>query len=282
VLTTESSGPASMLTVYVVSDATGETADRMVRSALVQFESAAVRLVRRSRVLTREMIRSLVQEARWTNSVIVHTLVSNELRGVMYAEARAHGVDSLDLLGPLLERLVIHLQCSPQEEPGLFQQLSETRSRQIDAVHFAFRHDDGQRVEELHRAEVVLVGVSRTMKTPITLYLAYQRWFAANVPLIPELPLPKTLLALPAQRVFCLNMRPEQLLHLRVKRAAIEAIPLEPYASPEQIEKEIQYAEQLRAEHRWQPIDVTGKTVEEAAREIITLLAEQSPSEHNG
>jgi [pyruvate, water dikinase]-phosphate phosphotransferase / [pyruvate, water dikinase] kinase len=268
-----------MLTVYVVSDATGGTAERVVRSALVQFEGATVTLLRRPRVRTRERIRTLVQEARRGNALIVHTLVSNELRGVMYAETRAHGVDSLDLLGPLLERFTLHLQSGPQEEPGLFQQLSETKSREIEAVEFAFRHDDGQRVEDLQRAEVVLVGVSRTMKTPTTLYLAYRGWFAANVPLIPELPLPDVLTALPPDRVFCLNMRAEQLLHLRLKRAALEAIPVDPYASPDQIEKETQYAEQLRIKYGWHPINVTGKMVEEVAREILTLLAEQSPPE---
>src|SRR4030042_1651561 len=114
-----------MLTIYVVSDAPGETAARV---------------------------------------------------GVMLAEGRGVGVGVMDLMGPVLDRLATHLRLTPQEKPGLFQQLVEAQSRQIEAGEFAFRHDDGQNAEELDRAEVVLVGVSRTLKTPTMLYLAYRGW----------------------------------------------------------------------------------------------------------
>jgi len=264
-----------MLTVFIVSDATGATAERMAQSALVQFQDAAVRLVRRGHVDTPEQVRAVVDEAAGQDSLIVHTLVSDELRRLMLAQSHSHGVDSLDLLGPLLERLALHLRLTPQEKPGLFQQLAEAKSREIETVAFAFHHDDGQNIEELHRAEVVLVGVSRTMKTPTMLYLAYRGWFAANVPLVPELPLPMPLLALPAERVFCLCMQPEQLRERRHVRATIEAIPLEPYASFAQVSKEYQYAERLCARHGWRRIEVTGNSVEEVARKIITLLADR-------
>lgn len=112
-------------------------------------------------------VRAVVREAAGQDSLIIHTLVSNNLRHRMLAEARSHGVDAMDLMGPLLDRLVIHLQLRPREKPGLFKQLAEARSREIEAVAFAFRHDDGQHVEELARAEIVLTGASRTMKTPI-------------------------------------------------------------------------------------------------------------------
>jgi regulator of PEP synthase PpsR (kinase-PPPase family) len=163
-----------MLMIFVVSDATGETAERMVRSALVQFEGAPARVIRRGDVRTPEKLRAVVQEAAGHRSLILHTLVSNELRRLMLPECRSHGVDAMDLMGPMLERLATHLRLTPQEKPGLFKQLVEARSRQVEAVEFAFRHDDGQRADELGRAEVVLVGVSRTMKTPTTVYLGYQ------------------------------------------------------------------------------------------------------------
>jgi hypothetical protein len=264
-----------MLTIFVVSDATGDTAERMARSALVQFKDAAVQLVRRGHVDTPDAVRAVLCEAAGKDSLVVHTLVSDELRQLMLTESRLHGVDALDLLGALLERLAIHLHLTPQEKPGLFQQLAEARSREIEAVAFAFRHDDGQNVEELHHAEVVLVGVSRTMKTPTMLYLAYRGWFAANVPLIPELPLAKPLLDLPPERVFCLSLQPEQLRQRRHARATIEAIPLESYASLTQVSKENEYAERLCKQRGWRRIDVTGNSVEEVARTIITLLADQ-------
>jgi [pyruvate, water dikinase]-phosphate phosphotransferase / [pyruvate, water dikinase] kinase len=262
-----------MLTVFVVSDATGETAQRVVRSALVQFAEADVELVRRGQVRSAERIRTVVGEAAERGAIVLHTLVADELRRLMLAECRLKAVDSLDILGPVLDRLARHLQLAPQEKPGLFQQLVEARSREIEAVDFAFHHDDGQNTDDLERAEVVLVGISRTMKTPTMLYLAYRGWFAANVPLVPECAVPRALLSVPAERVFCLTMATERLIDLRRTRAIHEAIPLEPYTSPEAVRKEIAYAERMCLKHGWEWIEVTGKSVEEVAREIITLLS---------
>ncbi len=191
-----------MLDVYVVSDATGETAQRVVRSVLTQFQKAPVRLIRRNPVRTAEEVHAGVQEAAGCDSIIVHTLVSNELRRLMLDQARLQGVDSLDILGPLLDRFAMDLRLSPREKPGLFQQLTEARSREIEAVDFAFRHDDGHNVDDLGRAELVLVGVSRTMKTPTMPYLAYRGWFAANVPIFPEIAVPAALLAVPRSGSF--------------------------------------------------------------------------------
>jgi [pyruvate, water dikinase]-phosphate phosphotransferase / [pyruvate, water dikinase] kinase len=263
-----------MLTVFVVSDATGDTAQRMVGAALVQFKEAPVRLVRRAHVRTPRQVHAVVHEARGREAIIIHTMVSDELRHVMRAEARTHGVDTLDIMGPILERLTTHLKLAPQEKPGLFKDLTEAKTREIEAVSFAFRHDDGQNSQDLERAEVVLVGISRTMKTPTMLYMAYRGWFAANVPLVPGLSPPKSLLAMPADRVFCLVMTPEKLQQLRRVRAEEESIPLQSYASLEQIRSELAYVEKLCRKHHWQRIDTTGKSVEEAAREIIGWLEE--------
>jgi regulator of PEP synthase PpsR (kinase-PPPase family) len=186
---------------------------------------------------------------------------------------RLNGVEAMDVLGPVLERFAIRLKLTPLGKPGLSARLEKARQREIEAVDFAFRHDDGQRVEDLDRAEVVLVGVSRTKKTPTMLYLAYRGWFAANVPIVPDLPLPASLLALPAERVFCLTMAANRLRELRVSRARDSGIPVGLYASLEQIDKELFYAERLREKHGWQRIDVTEKSVEEASRDIIASLS---------
>ncbi len=265
-----------MLTVFVVSDATADTAERVAKAALVQFGDAPVRLVRRGQVRTPEQVRAVVQEAAGDDSIVLHTLVSNELRRLMLAESRLRGVDSLDAMGPVLERIATHLRLTPQEKPGLFKQLREAKSREIDAVAFAFRHDDGQNVEELDRAEAVLVGVSRTMKTPTMLYLAYRGWFAANVPIVLGVTLPAAVVSLPSERVFCLLMHASQLRELRRVRAGDEKIPAEPYTSLKYVRKELLHSRQLCLEHGWRSIDATGKSVEEVGREIITLLPKDS------
>jgi len=252
-----------MLTIFVLSDATGETAERVVRSALVQFEEAPARVIRRGQVRTATQLRAVVQEATGHDSIILHTLVSNELRRLMLGECRSQGVDAMDLMGPVLDRLATHLSLTPEEK---------ARSRQIEAVEFAFRHDDGQHPDELSRAEVVLVGISRTMKTPTTVYLGYQGWFAANVPIVPEIPLPPALLSLPSERIICLVMNPSRLLELRRVRVGYLGIPAEPYASLTNIQKELRHSQQVCVKHGWPQVDVTGKSVEEVAREIVVLL----------
>lgn len=267
-----------MLIIYVVSDATGETAERMVRSALVQFQDAPTRIVRRGGVRTGKQVQAVVMEAARQESLILHTLVSNRLRDLMLAQARSHDVDSMDLMGPVLERLALHLKITPQQKPGLFKQLVTAKSRQIEAVEFAFLHDDGQRAEELKQAEIVLTGVSRTMKTPVSLYLAYRGWFAANVPIILEVPPPPMLFKLPASRVFCLLSTPSRLLELRQARAEAFNIPEEPYASPPYIRREMLHARRLSRERKWRQIEVTGKSVEEVAAEIIALLPRKKRS----
>jgi [pyruvate, water dikinase]-phosphate phosphotransferase / [pyruvate, water dikinase] kinase len=262
-----------MPTIFIVSDGTGQTAERMVRAALIQFKEAQITLVRRDRILEAEQVRAVVAEAAGQGGIVMHTLVSDKLRALMLTESRQHGVDAMDLMGPLLERLAVHLHLTPQQKPGLFQQLAETRSREIEAVAFAFRHDDGQYADELERAEVVLVGASRTMKTPTMLYLAYHGWFAANVPLVLGLPVPASLRRVTSQRVFCMTLSPDRMLEWRRVRASMEAIPVETYASMEQVRKELAFCQQAAAVHRWPLIDVTGKSVEEVGREIITLLS---------
>ncbi len=260
-----------MLTIFVVSDATGETADRVARAALVQFPDAEVTIVRRGKVRTGSQLRAVVEEASTGESLIIHTLVSDELRATMLAEARRRGVDAMDVMGPLLDRLTHHLQTSPQEKPGLFRQLAEARSREIEAVEFAFRHDDGQHAEDLERAEVVLVGPSRTMKTPTTLFLAYRGWYVANVPLIAGQPVPPALTQLPPDRVFCLTMSPVRLVELRRARAAYLGILDGSYATLDSVKEELRACQLIQVQHGWRGIDVTGKSVEEVGREIMLL-----------
>lgn len=260
-----------MLTIFVVSDATGETAERVTRSALIQFGDAPVSIARRGGVRTPEQVRDVLAEAAGHDSLIIHTMVSNELRQKMLDEARLHGVDAMDLMGPVLDRLATHLHLTPQERPGLFSQLVEAQSRRIEAVEFAFRHDDGQRVDELDRAEIVLVGVSRTMKTPTMLYLAYLGWFAANVPIVPRILLPKPLLSLPPERVFGLSMSAGRLAELRRVRATYLGMADTAYASIEEIRAELLYSQHICVDRGWRGIDVTGKSVEEVAREVLVL-----------
>jgi regulator of PEP synthase PpsR (kinase-PPPase family) len=272
-------GEVAVLQLYAVSDATGHTAERVLRSALVQFDDAPVEIHRRGGIADAEAVASLVGEVARRGGIIVHTLVRHELRRCLLRECRRRAVDQLDLMGPLLDRLTTHLDLSPQERPGLFEHLTAIRAREIEAVEFAFRHDDGQRTDELERAEVVLVGVSRTMKTPVCLFLAYRGWFAANVPIVPGVPLPAALTDLPAERVLCLGMSATRLRELRRARADLLAVEMEEYTALAAVQRELALAHRLSTRHGWREIRTTGKSVEEVSREIILLL-EADPIDH--
>ena len=261
-----------MSVVYVVSDATGETGERVLRSALAQFASHECQIVRVGGVRDVEGVRRVVAEARERSALVLHTLVSDRVRGAMLAECRRQSVDAMDLMGPVLDRLTLVLDQEPQEVPGLFEQLREARMRAIEAVEFAFRHDDGQRVTELDRAEIVLVGVSRTMKTPISLYLAHRGWFVANVPIVPGLPTPPEIESTDPAHVFALTMRPARLVELRRARARHLHMTQGEYVELPAIRKEVREATEFFRRHRWHQVDVTAKSVEEASREILDLL----------
>jgi hypothetical protein len=268
---TPRSQPTS-LTIYAVSDATGETAESVVSAALVQFRNPRVAVQRRGKVRTIREVRAVVEQAAQRGeALIVYTLVSAELRRAMIAATRRHRVEAVDLLGPVLGRLMRRLREEPMRRPGVFKHLVRAHPREIEAVEFAVRHDDGRQPEGLDQAEIVLVGVSRTMKTPATLYLAYRGWLVANVPIHPDLPPPPALLGLPPERVCCLVMAPARLLEIRASRARAMKMPLEPYASLDHIRRELLHSEQLALERGWCQIDVTGKSVEEVAREVVLL-----------
>jgi [pyruvate, water dikinase]-phosphate phosphotransferase / [pyruvate, water dikinase] kinase len=271
---------ASIRSIFIVSDATGGTALRVVRSALVQFEEARVTIIERGLVNNPERIRAIVEEASRVKALILHTLVSSDLRGLMLRQSRLLGVDAMDLMGPVLDRLSVFLQQAPKEEPGLYNHMTEGKTREIEAVDFAFHHDDGQGADDLNRAEVVLVGVSRSMKTPTMLYLAYHGWFAANVPLILEIPPPQQLLNLPKQKVFCLVSDENHLLTMRNSRARAYNLPPSPYTSPEYIRTELAYARMVCRDNNWRIIETAGKSIEEITREIIEFLPRNGDSSH--
>ena len=263
--------------IFAVSDGSGSTAERVVQAALTQFKGASVMIERRSEVRTEEAVRRVVKEAAEADGCVVHTLVLDTLREHMVRAGRIHNVETIDLMGPLLARLSQQLAVSPAEKPGLFRQLNKAYFRRIESMEFAFHHDDGRRAHELDRAELVLVGVSRTFKTPLSIYLAFKGWFVANVPIISERPLPPAVLELAPGKVFGLRIDPERLTELRRARQERWGTALGPYADPEFVRREAAYAERVfRAHPGWYTVDVTDKPIEEIASEILAFTERES------
>lgn len=273
---TDISQEAPEYRVFVVSDGSGATAERVVRAALTQFKEASVAIELRSEVRSEQRVREVVREAARGEGCIVHTLVLDKLREEMLRAGRLCNVETIDLMGPLLARLSQQLSISPAEKPGLFRQLNREYFRRIETMEFAFHHDDGRRAYELDKAEIVLVGVSRTFKTPLSIYLAFKGWFVANVPVIWKKDLPPTLLTLPPEHVFGLKIDPDRLAELRQAREERWGKALGSYADPDFVHRETAYAADIFDEHPgWRTVNVTDRPIEEIASEILALTGDR-------
>ncbi|MCI0518880.1 MAG: kinase/pyrophosphorylase [Chloroflexi bacterium] len=263
--------------IYAISDATGKTAEGVIRAAITQFDDSALEIVRQGSVLTAQQVHQVVSDAAKNNGFIVHTIVSEKMRRVMYNAAREANVAAIDLMGPMLARLSEYLSARPRAEPGLFKGFDSSYIQRIEAIDFTVRHDDGQKISDLGLAEIVLVGVSRTSKTPLSIYLGYRGWKVANVPLVLGIDPPKILFELPRRRVVGLIIRPERLMELRQARVDYLGTGAHGYADLEYIRQEMDFAYRVYDQRRdWPLVDVTSKPIEETAAEVISLLGHSS------
>lgn len=264
---------------FVVSDGTGRTAERALNAALTQFADVHIDVVRVQNVRTREEVMNVVKQAAVSNAFIIHTLVTDELRGEILRIGREYNVETIDLMGTLLGRLSELFSVSPAEKPGLFSQLNRVYFQRIESMEFAINHDDGLRVGELRDAEIVLLGVSRTFKTPISVYLAYRGWFVGNVPIVQNVDIPPIVKELPPHNVFCLDTNPARLAELRRTRRAYLRGFVGEYADPAFVRREVQWARELFSrQSKWRVIDVTNKSIEEISSEIILLKGRDGES----
>ncbi len=261
-----------MAKIFIVSDGTGRTATQALNAAITQFPDHQLETVIHNEVRSKQQIEDAVKDAAEVGAFIVHTLVSNDLRDFMITTGRTLNVETIDLMGPLLARLSEKLMYSPAEKPGIFSEINREYFKRIDAMQFAFQHDDGLRPEELHKAEIVLLGVSRTFKTPLSIYFAFKGWMVANVPIVLNLEPPKEIFELPTDRVFCLTayaLNLSTLRHVRLEHLGLSAAD---YASLKHVERELNYAKFVFSKQpKWPIITVTNKPIEEIANEIIAI-----------
>ncbi len=264
--------------IFIVSDATGHTAEMVVRAALAQFRGADAPVQIEAQVRHLEDVRRAVKDAAKAGGLIVHTLVSPDMRAHILTEGRARQVPTIDLLGPLLLRLEDLLALQPLATPGLFRDEDAEYRRRFDVMDFTVRHDDGQDPHGMLHADLVLVGVSRTSKTPLSMFLALRGLRVANVPIVQGLPLPDELARIAPEKVVGLTIKPERLLELRRSRIlAMETPPKFPYADARQIWAELEHARSLCARAGWPLVDVTDKSIEEVASEVLVLTGREQP-----
>ncbi len=265
--------------VYIVSDGTGKTAEMALKAALTQFPGIQIEFIKRPWIKSHDQIKNVVLEASVDIGFIVHTLVSDNMRDFMVRISRKHNVETIDIMGPLLSRLSILSSISPSEKPGLFNLMNEDYFRRVETMNFAFKHDDGLRTQDLDKAEIILVGVSRTFKTPLSIYLAFKHWLVANIPIILNVDPPQVLFTLNPENVFFLNSTANRLSQLRRYRHEKLGEATGNYSTFEYVKNELAFAYKIFcANPGWSQISVTNKSIEEIATEIIALKR-TNPSE---
>jgi regulator of PEP synthase PpsR (kinase-PPPase family) len=258
--------------VFVVSDGTGETAADTVRAAMLQFHTRW-RMRTFPDVRSAAQARNVVEAAARANALVVFTVVNREAAQVLRDHGASLGVPCVDLLGPLISNIAEHLKVEPRLEPGLLHGFSDAYFRRIEAVEFAVRHDDGANLHTLHGADIVLTGVSRTSKTPLSMYLAHRGYKTGNVPLVPGVAPPPQLLELNPRKVFGLIHDVEGLSAMRRARArALGGTPVQKYADTQSIARELEDSKRLFRARGWRVIDISGRAVEENASRILELL----------
>lgn len=270
---------SALAEVFVVSDGTGETAANAVRAVMLQFANPW-RLRIFGGVRHESEVRRVISEAEAARALIVFSLVDKRVATALISEAAAHGIGTVDLLGPLISQVAQRLHAEPRDEPGLLHGFSDDYFDRVEAVEFAVRHDDGANLHTLHEADIVLTGVSRTSKTPLTMYLAQRGYRTGNVPLVPGIDAPQRLLEVEPKKVFGLMIDAGTLLTIRQARLqAIGAAAYSPsYADPDEIVSELRRARRLIRTHGWSSIDITGRAVEENASRIIEMFQSDPPA----
>jgi [pyruvate, water dikinase]-phosphate phosphotransferase / [pyruvate, water dikinase] kinase len=271
------------LTIFVISDGTGETADQMIKAALVQYLREGLRIVRYKNIRTESQVASIFEEAHTVRAVVTYTVVSDDLRHFIHKLSEQSGVPSVDLLGPLLETLNQLLKKDPHSSPGLFHQVNESYFKRIEAIEFTVKHDDGRYSDGLEMADMILVGLSRTSKTPLSIYLSYKGWKVANVPVVKGIPLPEKLFQTDQRKIIGLVIDPETLVRIRRERLLkMGEDPTGEYASIAYVVEEIDYCKDLfRKNRRWPVFDVTGKALEETATEVEKFLRSAIPEKYS-
>lgn len=259
--------------IYVVSDSVGETAELVTKAAISQFEHADVSLKRFPYVEDKEHIDEVVSLAKHDGGMIAFTLVKPDISEYLMEVSAKEGVSSCDLIGPLMKQIQLLSGETPLCEPGLVRKLDEDYFKKVEAIEFAVKYDDGRDPRGILKADIVLVGVSRTSKTPLSQYLAHKRYKVANVPIVPEVDPPEELFLVPKEKCFGLRISPDKLNQIRRERLISLGLNDKAiYANIERIKEEIEFFDGLVEKIGCPVIDVTNKAVEETANVILNMV----------
>lgn len=258
--------------VYVVSDSLGDTAESVAKATVSQFDEN-IDIIRVPFIRHTEQIQRVIDEAAERGAVVCHTLVSAELRADFERIAEAKHVKYVDILGPMLNMVGTVSTTRPRMKPGIIHKLDEEYFKKVEAIEFAVKYDDGKNPAGFEKADVVLIGVSRTSKTPLSMYMAHKKFKVANLPLVPEVQLPEEIFHVPPYRIVGLIIDPYKLNTIRSERMkALGFSGTANYMDIDRIEDELSYAKEVMRQLHCPVIDVSNKAIEETATRIMSIV----------
>lgn len=255
--------------VYIISDATGQSALHILRAAIVQFKHARTTMMLFHDIDTKVGLKKILDQARSDKALIAFTFVRKQMRDYASAYCLKHDIYHLDILGPLINNLAAYLRLEPLETPTLLRKVDERYFQRIDAIEYTLEHDDGRDAARLKEADIVIVGLSRTSKTPTSFFLAQEGYKVANVPIVPGIPLPEELFEIDQHKIACLTIDPEVLQ--KIRRVRQKQFGLKPsYSDFRNVFTEVEYVWDLIKRHKgWKVVDTTNKSIEETAFELL-------------
>jgi regulator of PEP synthase PpsR (kinase-PPPase family) len=263
-------------TIFIISDGTGETASGTIRAALVQYAAQDVNIVKCKNVRTENQLGPLMDQAIETKGLIVYTVVSQLLRKKIQELALEKNILAVDLLGPLLTGLDAFFgKTLVAPQAGILRSVDDKYYKRIEAIEYTVKHDDGKTVGALQEADIVLIGISRTSKTPLSIFLSHKGLKVANIPLVLNQPLPEETFKVDQRKIVGLMIDTDTLM--RIRRRRLEKFGQDPgseYASKDHVFREIEYAQSIfKQNRRWPVFNVTDRALEETAAEIVKIVA---------
>ena len=264
------------LIIYVISDSVGETAQQVTKAALSQFSIDNEYEIRRFPYVADEnFLIEILESGKNEGAIIVYTLVSENLLNIAKEFCEKEDLNHLDLMTPLLKQIANKTGKEPKREPGIIRKLDESYFKRVEAIEFAVKYDDGKDPRGILKSDIVVLGISRTSKTPLSMYLANKNIKVANVPLVPEIPIPDEVFKIDPKKIIGLTNNPEKLNSIRQER--LKALGLSSdasYANVERILQELDYAEKIMKKVGCPVINVSNKAIEETAGIIIDIMKE--------
>ena len=264
------------LIIYVISDSVGETAQQVTKAALSQFSIENEYEIRRFPYVADEnFLIEILESGKNEGAIIVYTLVSENLLNIAKEFCEKEDLNHLDLMTPLLKQIANKTGKEPKREPGIIRKLDESYFKRVEAIEFAVKYDDGKDPRGILKSDIVVLGISRTSKTPLSMYLANKNIKVANVPLVPEIPIPDEVFKIDPKKIIGLTNNPEKLNSIRQER--LKALGLSSdasYANVERILQELDYAEKIMKKVGCPVINVSNKAIEETAGIIIDIMKE--------